>query len=208
MQTFHKDYRFTEVFKGGFYLGFVPLLYAPAAVLLILIPIVTTLYRRSGRELTVGITGALLPIFGAWFVDWALGRWVWHLFGEWWRCVAHRGAPLWPTELPVMAIVCGGAIVALTAIALGWFIARRKGMRTRRRKVMIHIFVTLLLLALPFAAPGSSLTGLPLLAIPIAITTPYAFTGRQPVVSSLLYILLIATTLAMNIYSLFDIAPL
>jgi hypothetical protein len=208
MLTFRKDYRFTEAFKGGFYLGFIPLLYAPAAVLLALIPIVATLYRRSGRELTVGITGALLPILGAWFIDWARGEGVWHLFGEWWRCVAHRGAPLWPTELPVMAIVCGGIIIALYAIALGWFIARRKGMRTRRRKVMIHISVTFLLLALSFALAGSSLTGLPLLAVANSITIPYSFTGRQSVVSSVLYILLIATTLVMNICSLFDIAPL
>jgi hypothetical protein len=208
MLTFRKDYRFTEAFKGGFYLGFIPLLYAPAAILLVLVPIVATLYRRSARELTVGIVGALLPILGAWFIDWAMGDDVWYLFGEWWRCVAHRGAPLWPAELPIMAIVCGGAIITLTIIAICWFMARRKGMRTRGRKVMAHISLTILLLVISFLTPGASLSGVPLLAVAIAMAIPYSFTGKQSIVSSVLYILLIATTSVMNICEFLGIITL
>jgi hypothetical protein len=203
---FRKDYRFTEALKAGFYLGFIPLLYAPGAIVLALVPILAVLYRRSARELTVGIVGALLPILGAWFVGWAKGDDVWSLPGEWWRSIAHRGAPLWPAEFPIMQTICGGAIVLLAAMAIGRFAATRLGMRTRQRKVMTHISIAVFLLAASFAVPGASLSGVPLLAVALSITIPYAYTSRQSIVASVLYILLIAMTLAMNISVFFGIA--
>jgi hypothetical protein len=208
MLTFRKDYRFVEAFRGGLYLGFIPLLYAPGAILLVLVPILSTLYRRSARELTVGIVGALLPLLGAWFIGWAMGGGVWYLFDEWWRLVAHRVAPLRLVRLPITAIVCGGALIALTAIAIGWFVAQRKGMRTRQRKAMTHIALVILLVVLSFLAPGASLSGWPMLAVPLAMAIPYAFTFRQSIVSSVLYIIIIIATLVVNSLALSGISVL
>lgn len=208
VSTFRKEYRFEDAFRGGFYLGLIPLLYAPGAILLTLVPILMSLYRRSGRELTVSIAGSLLPIAGAWFVLWATGSDGWYLFTEWWRCVSHRGAPLYPAEFPILATACGGAIAILAMMAIIWFVANRKGMRTRQRKVMTHISLTFLLLAASFAAPGSSLSGLPLISVPAAMAIPYAFTGKQSIASSILYFLIIAAVFAMNALALFNIRVL
>jgi hypothetical protein len=202
MLTFRKDYRFTEAFRGGFYLGFIPLLYAPGALLLALVPMLATLYRRSGRELVVSGVGALLPTFGTWFVGWASGDDGLGVFRKWWHCVSHRGASIWPTEFPIMAAICGGVIVALTAMALVWFMSKRKGMRTRGRKVMTHLSLAFLLLAVSFVAPGASSSGIPLLGVTSAMAIPYLFTARQSIVPSVLYILVVAAVVVMNVLSL------
>lgn len=208
ISAFRKDYRFQEAFRGGFYLGMIPLLYAPGIVLLALIPTLMTLYRRSGREFVVSIAGALLPFAGAWFILWASGEETWTLFTELWRCLSVRGAALYPAGIQVMAAACGLMILALVAMGIAWYLGNRKGMRTRQRKVMAHISLTFALLAASFAAPGSSLSGLPLISVPAAMAIPYAFSGRQAVVSSVIYLLITGTVFAINLFALFGFGAL
>ncbi|MDR0907216.1 MAG: hypothetical protein LBM63_01185 [Rikenellaceae bacterium] len=208
MQTFRKDPRFTEAFKGGFYLGFIPLLYAPGAILWLAVPIVANLYRRSARELTTALVGVVLPVLGVWFVAWATGGDAWQLFEQWWRAVmTHSGTSLVFSELPTATLVCGGIVAPLTLIALVWSAKKRVEMRTRGRKVMTHVWITIVLLLLSFGLPGATFSGLPLLAVALALTVPpYSFAGRWSVVASVLYVLLLLATLAMNALPLLDIS--
>jgi hypothetical protein len=203
MLTFRKDYCFEEAFKGGFYLGVIPLLYAPALILWVLVPFLATLYRRSVREFVVCVAGVVLPTLGAWFIGWVMGDGVWHLFREWWRCVAHHSANAWPTEVSIMAIICVVFVVTLTAMALGWFLWRRKTVRARQRKMISHVVVATLLLTLSFALPGASISGMPLLGVGLSMLIPSAFISRQSSVASLLYLLLVAAVLSINIIALF-----
>lgn len=205
ISVFHKEYRFQEAFLGGFYLGLIPLLYAPGAVLLILVPALMNLYRRSGRELTVSVIGALLPIAGAWFVLWAEGHNALFLFAEWWRCVAVRSIFL-PTRVPIVATACVGLLLILAMTGIGWFAANRKGTRTRQRKVMTHISLTFGLLLASAAVPGTTLALLPLIAVPTAMVIPYAFTGRQAAVASVIYCLIICVVLTLNVLPILGIA--
>lgn len=52
--SFHRHYCFDRMFRGSLYVGLIPLLYAPGAGLLLLIPLVVLLFRahaaRSGRR--------------------------------------------------------------------------------------------------------------------------------------------------------------
>lgn len=204
ISSFRRDMRFEDSFLGGFYLGMIPLLYAPGAILLLSIPLLANLYRRQRRELAVGIIGALLPVAGTWFLSWASGKGGWFIFTEFWRSVSEYGG-FTASGMPVTAFVCAGLAGLLAAIAVAWYLSNRKGMRTRQRKVMAHISLTLLLAALSLAAPGSSLPVLPLISVPVAMAIPYAFTGKQAFASSLVYFLLISTVLALNLLPLFGL---
>lgn len=71
--SFHRHYCFDRMFRGSLYTGLLPLIYAPAVGLLLLIPLVILLFRRTLREAVVALTGALLPLFFVSFAHWAAG---------------------------------------------------------------------------------------------------------------------------------------
>ena len=54
--SFHRHYCFDRMFRGSLYVGLIPLLYAPGAGLLLLIPLVVLLFRRTLREAVVART--------------------------------------------------------------------------------------------------------------------------------------------------------
>lgn len=205
ISAFRKDYRFEEAFRGGLYIGLIPLLYAPAAVLLLLVPVLMSLYRRSSRELAVSLIGAVLPTLGAWFILWVSGEGVWFLFTEFWRSVSVRTIA-WPPPFSIIFYICAGLAAVLVFTAIFWFVGNRKGMRTRQRKVMAHISLSFALIALSLGAPGSSLSVLPLLSIPAAMAIPYAFTDRQAALSTLAYYLLLLAVLALNLSPILGIS--
>lgn len=205
VSTFRRDMRFEDSFIGGFYLGAIPLLYAPGAILLLLIPLLMNLYRRHVREIAVSIIGALLPFAGAWFVLWAEGNGRWFIFTEFRRSVLEGTGGSAFASLSVTAWVCVGLAAVLAVTAVGWFVRNRKGLRTRQRKVMAHISLMFLFAVLSLASPGATLSALPLISVPVAMATPYAFTGKQSAFSSIVYFLLLAAVVALNLAPLFGI---
>lgn len=205
--SFRKSYRFQEAFKGGFYLGFIPLLYAPGALLLLLVPVIASIYRRSGRETFVSLIGAVLPVAGAGFVYWAAGRDGGFIYRELWRCAMQPAGFALPETVPVVAAVCVSLIALLAAMSIVVFVSGRKGIRTRQRKVMTHIVLTLMVMIVSFFLPGSSLTAAPLMAVPVALAVPYAFSGRETISPSIVYCCIVVAVLALNLPPLFGMTP-
>ncbi len=207
ISAFRKDYRFGEAFRAGFYLGFLPLFYAPSIILLLLIPGVMSLYRRSVRELVVCAVGALLPIPAAGFIYWAVGESSVFVYREIWRCtigspMLYHGFP----SVPVTAVVVAGLVMLLVLAAVVWFLTHRKGMRTKQRKMMAHVSLMQLFLLLSLPVPGSSFTVFPLIAVSVAMVVPYSFSGKQAVFSSLLYCMLLLAVLALNLLPVLGIS--
>ncbi len=204
VNAFRKEMRFEEVFRAGFYLGFIPLLYAPGVVLMLLVPILGSLYRRSARELAVGIAGAAIPLTGAWFITWVSGSDAAGLFTEFWRAVSVRQEfPF--AGIPVTAYVCAGLLAVLAILAATGFFSGRKGMRTRPRKMMAHALLVLSLTAASIAVPGNSPSLLPLLAVPTALAVPHAFTRKLAVLSTIVYCVLIIAVVSLDLLPLLGI---
>ena len=89
--SFHRHYCFDRMFRGSLYVGLIPLLYAPGAGLLLLIPLVVLLFRRTLREAVVALSGAILPLFFAGFIHWAAGgRFGIPIFRREYALFAHR----------------------------------------------------------------------------------------------------------------------
>lgn len=72
-RAFCNGYGFDAIFRASLYLGLMPLIYAPALPLLLLLPLAVLLFRRTFREVVVATAGLLLPIFTACYVSWGSG---------------------------------------------------------------------------------------------------------------------------------------
>lgn len=72
-RAFCNGYGFDAIFRASLYLGLMPLVYAPALPLLLLLPLAVLLFRRTFREVVVATAGLLLPIFTACYVSWGSG---------------------------------------------------------------------------------------------------------------------------------------
>lgn len=71
--AFKRSYQFEHVFKSAFCIGLLPMLYAPALPLVLIVPVTLVLYRRTLREAVVAAAGLLLPFFICSVVWWGLG---------------------------------------------------------------------------------------------------------------------------------------
>ncbi len=196
--SFHKKYRFGELFHAGLYLGAIPLLYAPAAVIVVPAAIAAlAIYRRSGRESVVCLTGLFFPVPAAGFIHWALGDGGEFIYRELWRCAVDTSFD-W-SVVPFSAAVPAVPVLILSLFAVVWSLGRRKSDRKTHSKFMQHTSLLLLLTAVSSLVPGTSTTLVALVAVPCALTVPDAFSGKASTLSTVLYIIILISVLAIDL---------
>jgi hypothetical protein len=197
-RSFHKGYAFDEIFHGALYAGTIPLLYAPA---LFVAPVVAlsalAIYRRSGREGMVCLTGLLVPFAIAWFTGWAVGDGAGLTIGEIWR-YALRGSHFWES-LPLSLLGVAVPLSALTLVGVFRALSNRKSIRRTQYKFMQHASLTLLAVVASGVLAGSSATFFALVATPCALSIPYAFSGKMAVVSTVFYCLILMGVCVVNL---------
>lgn len=206
--SFHKGYRFAEVFRAGLYSGLLPLLYAPAAIIaLVMVPAALWIYRRSGREVMVCFAGLLLPVPMAGFVHWAAGEDACFIYRELWRCCfsdgtggAFENASGFFGSIPVSTAGVAALVLTLAFTAIGWSLTHKTGMRKTPYKFMLHISLMLTLMLASVAVPGSMPMQIALCAVPVALTVPFAFQGKWSAVSSTVYCFLLAAVLVLGLF--------
>ena len=196
--SFHKGLRFSEVFHAGFYLGLMPLLYAPVVVAVVPVAIAALLvYRRLGREAVVCFAGLVLPVPAAGFIHWAAGADGGFIWRELWRCALENR----PTVglVPNSVVLPAALILILVLVAILWVAGHKKSVRKTQYKFMAHISLTLLFFAASAAVPGTSITLAAIAAVPCAVSLPYAFAEKTATASTLLYCLILAAVLVLNL---------
>jgi hypothetical protein len=207
--SYHKAQHFGELFHAGFYLGFIPLLYAPAAVIVPAIAYAAVmLYRRGVREAVVTGVGLVLPFAGAEFIHWALAT---HTLDSWtlatsdnpiyrelWRCLTVQRDVV--GLLPERWTVVMGLVLLMALVGILWMAGhKKKGVRKMPYKFMQHTSLVLLFVSLSALVPGSSTTLGALVAVPCALAVPYAFAGRSAGLSTFVYCLILAAVLALDL---------
>ncbi len=196
--SFHKGYGFTQVFHAGFYLGIIPLLYAPAAVVVPVIAIAAlVIYRRSGREMIVCLAGLLLPVMAAGFIHWATGDGAGFIRSELRRCTFEH-LSVWEA-LPLSGLGVAVPLSALTLVGILWALGHKKNVRKTQYRFMQHTLLALLAVAASAPLPSTSATFFALAAIPCALSVPYAFSGKTALASTILYCLVLAAACASNL---------
>jgi hypothetical protein len=191
VHSFHKGYSFPELFHAGFYMGLIPLLYAPAAAIVPVIAIAAlVIYRRSGREAVVCLAGLLLPLSGAGFIYWATGAGADFIYRELWRC-ALDGREVW-SRLPVSLLVVAVPLLAIVMVGIFWALTHKTDIRKAQYKFLQLTSVALLSAAASGFIPGTSTTFFALAAVPCTLTIPYAFPMKLTSVSTALYCTILA----------------
>lgn len=121
-RAFCNGYGFDAIFRASLYLGLMPLIYAPALPLLLLLPLAVLLFRRTLREVAVATAGLLLPVFTACYVSWGTGAEFTAPLIKLGQS-AIEGMPLHLfLDIPLPALVMAGGIVLLdlTALFFSW----------------------------------------------------------------------------------------
>jgi hypothetical protein len=211
VSSFHKGYDFPEVFHAGFYLGLIPLLYAPAVVPVVAIAIAAlVIYRRTFREGVVCLAGLFFPLPAAGFIHWALGDGGGFIYRELWQCtLAPRPvAGQMPEWAATVAGLTGVLVVSLALVGIIWVAGHKKSIRKTPQKFIGYTSVVLLLLAGSAVVPGTSTTLCALVAVPCAVSVPHAFAPGVSRLSTVIYCLILAAILALHLPPVLGVSAL
>ena len=128
-RSYCNGYGFDAIFRASLYLGLLPLVYAPATPLVLILPLAILLFKRTFREAVVAAAGLILPLLTACYVSWGMGD----EFTAPVMTLADAlvsGVPLWIFKglpLPSLVMLCVIAALALTAVDVlrgrGWAIS-------------------------------------------------------------------------------------
>lgn len=207
VHSFHKGYSFGELFHGGFHLGLIPLLYAPAALIVPVVAIAAlVIYRRSGRETIVCFAGLLLPVPAAGFIHWAAGAESGFIYRELFRCATENGTAWDLVPLPLLGIAVPVTVLAITGVV--WALSHKANIRKTQYKIMQHTSFVLLSVAASVLIPGTSTSIVALAAVPFALSVPYAFSRKTAVISTVLYCFILAAVLTVDLLPVLGVSIL
>ncbi len=200
VSCFKRGFAPDTVFRGALLLGMAPLLLAQAAVYIVLVPLAVGIFLRSGRELVVGVVGALLPAAVCCYVWWWTGGGFLEPLQAMWTAVT--GGERMPVgEWGIPRLVCMGLGV-LAALFSAVTLISGKVMRYRSRKILTFIALAFLFGMGLFALPGPPAAAIPLVAAPFAILAPLWFMRRRTRFSTLFFAIYILSAAAANLWPL------
>ena len=173
----------------------IPLLYAPAMPVAVLLPVGVLLFKRTLRELIVALCGLLLPVAAFSYLRWAFGE----PFEEVVVQLAEQCRPAETGWIYVESSFAGFALsVVLALLVLGGAAAHavdRYACSTKARAILAADFWLLAACAsVPFLAVPS-VVFLPLIAVPASVLIPFLFVRLRAAFANLLYLLVLALAL-------------
>ncbi len=181
-------------------LGLMALLYAPAAVLGLLLPVGLVLFKQNWRGAATAVIGFLLPLFFCSYVLWGMGG----DFGETARQIGDRLTAPAAGESPISWMqpwdyALAGLLVLLTVVAPVHLFTGRTSMRRRSVRGHTLFFWTLVLVAGMTVLPTRSLDLLPIAAVPLAALIPACFNRRSGWWPNLLFALMLGSVILYNL---------
>ncbi len=205
--AFRRTAHMYDSFRGAVMLGITPLLYAPAAVYLLLLPLAMPIYMRGWRETAVGFTGLLLPMLVCAYVMWALGNPFTEYFTGLFAQLSTPGGGLPLTEVASPAEIARTVLVALVAIgvvmSLGTYARNARMIRTRAFRIYLFMIFFMLSAVGGMALPCASVGDLPLLAVPVSVVAAEYFSRYTGATANILYISTLIAAMAYNILLVF-----
>ncbi len=201
--SFGKGLRLEDVFRGGLWLGIIPLLYAPAAaIVLLLVPILLGIFQRGPREWVVCLVGLFMSVPAAGFVHWAIGAPGDWIYRELWRlCVEAPGVPYY-MQVPQQNWLPAAGVFLMALVGIGWASGNKMEIRKSSYRYMSAVGATFFVLLASVAVPGASFSVLPMVGVVAAVSVPWSFSGHWATLSTLIYCVILASVLALDLGSL------
>lgn len=177
-------------FRGALFLGLLPLIYAPALPLPLLVLPAALCFRRTLREVLVAVCGALLPLLTLCYLTWAMG-------GDFLEPLRRAGENMMSDsgfhllkDTPLTGAILAGIVLVTVFGAIVFSIAHFRRLGRRAKAILVYTILlwatTCVLAFLPSATAGL----MALIALPAAILMPQTFIRIPPPVATLLYVLL------------------
>ena len=170
-RSYCNGYGFDAIFRASLYLGLLPLVYAPATPLVLILPVLTACYVSwgAGEEFTAPVTALADAVVS--------------------------GVPLWIfTALPLPSLVMLCIIAALALTALFFFLSDIYAAGTKPRFILIFnigiLAMTLALLCTPSVTPEA----FTLTAVPAALLFPVLFVRIDRRIALPVYLILLAAS--------------
>ena len=193
-RSYCNGYGFDAIFRASLYLGLLPLVYAPATPLVLILPLAILLFKRTFREAVVAAAGLILPLLTACYVSWSMGD----EFTAPVMTLADAlvsGVPLWIFKgLPLPSLVMLCVIAALALTALLFFLSDIYAAGTKPRFILIFntgiLAMTLALLCTPSVTPEA----FTLTAVPAALLFPVFFVRIDRRIALPVYLILLAAS--------------
>lgn len=193
-RSYCNGYGFDAIFRASLYLGLLPLVYAPATPLALILPLAILLFRRTFREVVVAVAGLILPILAACYVSWGAGE-------EFTAPVATladtlvSGVPLWIFRgLPLPSLVMLCVIAALALTALFFFLADIYAAGTKPRFILIFNIGILAMVFALLCTPSVTPEVFTLAAVPAALLFPVFFVRIHRRIALPVYLILLAAS--------------
>ena len=188
--SFRDGYGFSQMFFGSLCLGVLPMIYAPATALLLLMPLAVVVFKRSAREAIVALTGLLLAPLTVCYLNWGAG-------GEFTAPLAQTAEALTATSgyrffgaLPAGAATLVGMLLALVLGAALISSANIYSMNSRARYITFYNMCAFVIALATIALSSSTPAALGLIAVPTAMTVPAMLVQIRSHAANAIYVVL------------------
>lgn len=200
--SFRRSAHFGPVFGGALMLGLAPLLYAPSAVYVLLLPVALSVYMRRGREAMVALFGLLLPVTAYAYVMWAMGEPFLQPFADIYAAIVSPAQSIFTldfTPAGIARLATAAVLGVILLFSLATFAAHARTMRTRAYRIYLFFVFFLLISAGSMFLPSASAANLPLAALPVCVVGSQYFSQYSGKAPTIIYMLLLAASVAANL---------
>lgn len=194
-EGFRRSYAFGDMFRGALFLGLVPLLYAPAATVLLTLPLLVFLFHRPAREVPVIVVGACLPLAISSYVWWGMGYDFDYVFQQTIAAALTESNYSLFGGAQLFDLLAMGAVLFVVLMSLGVYIIELRALKFKARRIHVfYIILATMIFASSLAAGSDCCTWL-LMSLPIAVAMPLLFVRAENRFSMATYLLILSLTL-------------
>lgn len=200
INSFRRQKQYSRTFLASVLWGSVLLIYAPAAVFIILVPAALVVFRKDWHETVIAIIGFILPITIGSYIYWGMGeefRYLGQVLYDSVMCYDIQAA--FPADfLRPDLLVFWGVTSLITIISILIFFGRASLIRTRPYKSIVFFIWMLVLSAALFVAPCRSVSDFPIIALPLSVIMPFFFNRQDGWITNVSYLVFILSIILYN----------
>ena len=193
------SYGFSSLFSGSMILGLMPYVYPPSIPLLLILPFIILIFKRSSREFIVSTAGFLLTSLVISYILWLRGDGVLSYIITIFESLTANGSAIRQLgETPSGCVVLATYLTLVVIAYICYLRERYLSTKKARRIVIFNMSLTLCCLFM-LLLPSSITAVVVLLAIPVSIFIPILLIRIDASISAIIY----ATFVVLWLLSLF-----
>ncbi len=176
--------------------GTLPLVFAPAALFYITLPIIILTVRNTWRDWVVSVASLLFPLLSVSYWSWCAGDGFITMAEQIYTSMFTPSEFSFFSTLNIAGIALLGIIIVMVLCSISLIISDRYSLKVKSRAVMRFNAIMLAITLAMFFLPGCTATLFAIVATPVAILTPIIFVRMSVGFTEMLYRLLLVAAAA------------